>query len=404
MRGYSIGLVSIAGLVFLLGPVNAARSDVFCADVYGTGATMDDYLRTVPGGGQPGGPAYAFRMGMYEITNAQFAAFLNDAQLDGGATGKGSNMYFQDDGRVRAAPGGPTLFRGWTEPSSWPVRYDVSTPLGQRWAVDLVNGMDMSSHPVWNVTWYGAAKFANWLTLDQGLPSDQRTYAEGPAAADWHPATISTADWQTRDLNSAERQALVDNYRGFRLPMDDQASTASAFNEFYKAAAWDPDDQVNHAYGFGRDTIDYMDANGAGLRPWWELLPDDPFEAGIDPDTTPVGFYDGTLWQRSDWNWPDQTADFDTFQTRANENAYGIYDLSGNLDEWAQDRWSDSDHRHAIRGDCWSGIEELSKRSLSSPEVGWEYLGFRVVQVPEPATVVLLVIAGACIIRRADRG
>jgi hypothetical protein len=86
---------------FAAASAGGAFAGVFDPDVYGTGATMADYMRQVPGGGQPGGPAYDFRMGQYEITNAQFAAFLNDAQLDGGATGRGSNMHFDADGRVR---------------------------------------------------------------------------------------------------------------------------------------------------------------------------------------------------------------------------------------------------------------------------------------------------------------
>src|SRR5262245_464101 len=104
-------------LAFLLAPGIVASAGLFNPDVYGTGVSMSQYMRSVPGGGQPGGPAYGFGMGQYEITNAQFCTFLNDAQLDGGATGRGSNMYFQDDGRVRTSPGGPTIFRA--QPASF---------------------------------------------------------------------------------------------------------------------------------------------------------------------------------------------------------------------------------------------------------------------------------------------
>jgi formylglycine-generating enzyme required for sulfatase activity len=387
-------------LVAVLG-AGVTQAGVFDPDVYGTGASMADYLRAVPGGGQPGGPAYDFFMGRYEITNAQFAAFLNDAQLDGGATGKGSNMYFQDDGRVRTAPGGPTLFRA--QPASFSqIAYDVGAPLGQRFTVATKDGMDMSAHPAVLMTWYGAVKFANWLTLDQGLPAGERAYTEGPTGADWHPVTIGTADWQTRDLNAAERQALVDDYEGFRLPMDDQASTASAYNEWYKAAAWDPDDQVNHVYGFGRDTIDYMDANGHELRPWEEFLPDDPFEAGSDPDTTPVGFYDGTLWQRSDWNWPDQDPFFATFQTRANGNAYGILDLSGNLEELVQDQWGPPGY-HGLRGAGWGGVLDLAYVNAIYAGADSYTAGFRIVHVPEPTTVIPFLLGVALVIWRHRR-
>ena len=316
-----------------------ALGGVFDPDVYGRGETMRGYMRSVAAGGQPGGPAYTFAMSRYETTNAQYAAFLNDAQLDGGATGRGSNMVFEDNGRVRVSAGSSTMFVGGSQLLNHPITYDPAAPVGQRFSLRPINGMDMSNHPVRQVSWFGAAKFANWLTIDRGLGDSQRAYTEGPNPEDWHPVSITTTNWQNRGLNSTERQDLVDTVKGFRMPMDDRASTASAFNEFYKAAAWDTNDQVNRTYGFGRDTIDHMDANGKRLDPSdiFDLLPDDPFEAGVDPDTTPVGFYDGTLWQRSDWNWPDHTAMFDTFQTRANENSYGIFDLSGNVREWIQD-------------------------------------------------------------------
>jgi formylglycine-generating enzyme required for sulfatase activity len=133
-------------------------------------------------------------------------------------------------------------------------------------------------------------------------------------------------------------------------------------------------------------------------------MPDDPFEAGSDPDTTPVGFYDGTLWQRSDWNWPDQDPFFDTFQTRENENAYGIFDLSGNVWEWGQDWWRFTpDPRGTIRGGGWGGLPDLSDRTSVDPRDFGDYLGFRVVHVPEAITVTPLLVGAALVIWRHRR-
>ncbi|MCB9867578.1 MAG: SUMF1/EgtB/PvdO family nonheme iron enzyme [Phycisphaerales bacterium] len=330
-------------------------------------------------------------MGRYEITNAQFAAFLNDAQLDGGATGRGSNMYFQDDGRIRIADGGPTIFRTGGQLG---ITYNSSAPLGSRFGTQFVSGTDMSVHPVHTVSWFGALKFANWLTIDRGLGESERAYTEGATADGWHPVTISSMDWTTRDLNASERQALVNDVKGFRLPMDNHSATASAYNEFYKAAAWDPIDGVNHVYGFGRDTIDQRDANATGLNPNWPALPDDPFERGFNPQqTTPVGFYDGTNWQQSDWNWPDDS--FATFQTRANENAYGVFDLSGNVMEWGQDQRSDGSDERALRGGSWSGSYldiEGSDRNHSLHGLTDANIGFRVVAAPEPGAGAALLV------------
>jgi formylglycine-generating enzyme required for sulfatase activity len=377
---------------FAAAGAGGAVAGVFDPDVYGTGATMADYMRQVPGGGQPGGPAYDFRMGQYEITNAQFAAFLNDAQLDGGATGRGSNMHFDADGRVRIADGGFTIFNRFAQ---LPISYDPSAPLGQRYGTQFVNGADVSMHPVHSVSWFGAIKFANWLTIDHGLGEGERAYAEGPNADDWHPVTISSQAWLDRDLNAGERAALVNDVKGFRLPMDDQANGASAYNEFYKAAAWDTDAGVNRIYGFGRDTIDNFDANGSVLNEFGAFFRDDPFEEGILPETTPVGFYDGTQWQQSDWNWPDD--DFATFDTNPNENSYGIFDLSGNILEWGQDQRFDGSSDRPLRGGSWAGGATDARadfRNRSIHALTDSAIGFRLVFVPEPGTLTLLALLG----------
>jgi hypothetical protein len=376
---------------FIAGP---ALGQVFDPDVHGTGLSLADYMRPVPGGGQPDGPAYGFSMGQYEITNGQFAAFLNDAQLDGGASGRGSNMFFDTDGRVRTAAGGPTLFRAAPGAGISRINYDPAAPLGLRYSVRTINGVDQNTHPVTFVSWLGAVKFSNWLTIDQGLGESQRVYSEGPNVEAWHPLSISTADWQARDLSAAERQSLVDNFRGFRLPMDDQSQTASAFNEFYKAAAWDPAAGVNRLYGFGRDAIDVQDANFNIDDPF--AFPRNPFHDDGAPNadwTNPVGFFDGSLQQKSNWNWPSTDL---TFQTRLNENAFDIFDLSGNLWELQQDKWPDASGNVIFRGGHF-GLDETSAQTDSwspiFPTTTGETRGFRLVQVPEPTAAFYSIFA-----------
>jgi formylglycine-generating enzyme required for sulfatase activity len=364
-----------------------ARAGLFEPDVYGNGMSLDQYMRPVFGGGQPGGPAYTFLMGKYEITNAQYAAFLNDAQLDGGATGKGSNMVFESSGRVRTVGDQFTMFAPAIAFSG--IHYDPGLPIGQRYFV-LSNTpqLDHSPFPANRMSLLGAMKFCNWLTLDQGLGESERVYHEGPNYTDWHSMSISTANFQSRDLNPIERQDMVDNYLGYRLPMDNQAVTASAYNEYYKAAAWDTTTLVNHTYGFGRDTIDVGDANG-NINSGG---PDDPFETDQDLQTTPVGFYDGTNWQRSQWNWP---LPMDTFQTRVNLNSYGIYDLSGNVNDWMQDRFQPASINHVTRGGSFlrpaSQVTVTYREGFLPMEFTTE-LGMRVVRIPEPATLSILIV------------
>jgi hypothetical protein len=375
----------------------SARAGVFDPDVYGNGMSLGQYMREVPGGGQPGGPGYTFLMGKYEITNGQFAAFLNDAQLDGGATGKGSNMVFESNGRVRTVGDNFTMYRPAVVLSG--IHYNPAAAIGQRYYVHANSPqMDYSYFPAGNMSLFGAMKFANWLTLDQGMDESELVYHEGPTWYDWRPMSISMADYQARDLNAAERQDLVDNYLGFRLPMDNQTTTASEYNEFYKAAAWDTTALVNRTYGMGRNSIDNRDANGYGLHPDYDpKFPhtiDDPFETDNDIQTTPVGFYDGTNWQRSQWNWPLAMT---TFQTRANLNSYGIFDLSGNVNEWMQDREIyESSISHTMRSGSY--VRDASELTVTYREghVAPAFLtegGLRIVRIPEPTSFSLMLIA-----------
>ena len=372
------------------------RAGVFDPDVYGNGMSLGQYMREVPGGGQPGGPDYTFLMGKYEITNAQFSAFLNDAQLDGGATGKGSNMVFESNGWVRMVGDPFTMFRTLGVYSG--IQYNSAAPIGQRYYVRAnTPQMDYSPFPASQMSLFGAMKFCNWLTLDQGLGESARVYHEGTTLQDWHPMSISTADYVTRDVNATERQDLVDNYLGYRLPMDNQTTTASAYNEFYKAAAWSTTALANRTFGMGRNSIDNRDANGVGLHPDYDpkfpFTIDDPFETDNDIQTTPVGFYDGTNWQRSQWNWPLPMA---TFQTRANLNSYGIFDLSGNVNDWMQDRFLDPFINHVSRSGSY--FRDASELTVTYREVNLimsnsSELGLRVVRIPEPTTLSLMFFA-----------
>ena len=334
---------------------------------------MSDYMRLVPAGGS--GPDYSYRVGRYEITNAEYADFLNYAESDLGATGFSSNMLFTADGVV-TTPGGDTMFEPQGINADSRIIYTPGAAIGTRYTVEK----GYYSHPVVAASWIGAAKFCNWLTLEQGLAPSQRCYTEGTDAVDWHPVTISTADWATRDLNDTERQDLVENYHGFRLPMDDLASGTgyigaqeSSFNEWYKAAAYDPAapdiDRIGPGgeavtadhwiYGFGRDAIAQRDAN--------YQFSGDPF----DDDDAPVGFFNG-LTLLGD----GVTVTTDT------DNPYVMYDLSGNVWEWAQDQSTSTAHR-AIRGGSWNDSAALlasSYRDTASIATIDPAIGFRILQ------------------------
>lgn len=302
----------------------------------------------VAGGGQPQGPQYNFYMSKYETRNEEFAEFLNNAQSNTNNV-RGTNMYFSSGGNVYMDQS-QSVIELLFNISKSRLQYNPLNPIGSRYSVYP----DYIGHPIVGVSWYGAMKYCNWLTIANGRGEEQRCYKEGMSPTNWHPAHLTWAQFNN-NFEDSERLAWVNTFSGYRLPMDNQSATANYYNEYFKAAAWTG--TSNTLYSFGRSTCNGQDANYRSSA--------DPFDAYIIA-TTPCGYYDGSNHGG-------------TFQTRSNANFYGIYDLSGNASEWVTEK-PDSYSRY--RGGSWNDDSYQTLSSLingTNPEVASETIGFRVV-------------------------
>ena len=147
-------------------------------------------IDTLPVGNSGNGPdnnqfgygsvEYAYRLGKYEVTNAQYAAFLN------GADPTGTNSL--------------SLYNTSMSSNVWRESFATCLPDGLKYEVKV----DRESNPVDFVSWYDALRFTNWLHNGQGngdtesgaytllghspIPSNASSIRRNPGAKWWLPS------------------------------------------------------------------------------------------------------------------------------------------------------------------------------------------------------------------------
>jgi formylglycine-generating enzyme required for sulfatase activity len=212
----------------------------------------------------------SFYIAKMETTNQQFLLFLNSMKDAGSITVQNNRVYLTGDTN--------TLYMTNQYASYYSIGYNGTS----FYIADF-----RANHPVVGVMWCGSAVYCNWLSLQNGLQS-----------------CYNTQTWNC-DLTK----------NGYRLPSEAEWE--------YAARGGHTDPYYNYPTG---NSLDISQAN----------LPNsgDPYETGSFPYTTPVGFYDGLLKNKTDFNWPGSAT---TYQTTSGVNSYGLYDMQGNVWEFVND-------------------------------------------------------------------
>ena len=282
-----------------------------------------------------GAVAYAYQIGKYEVTNSQYATFLNAVDPDGA---NANGLYNPNMGSN--ARGGITYTAG----SASGAKYTLRTSMGDK--------------PVNYVSWYDAARFANWMMNGQGAGSTET----GAYTLNGNTGII------TKNVGAT-----------VYLPSED---------EWYKAAYYDPTPGAGGGdnywlYASQSDTaptVAVASATGDITNPGANVA---NHGNGQEGNVTTVGSA-GALA----------------------ESYFGTADQGGNVLEWNDAVISGSSR--GLRGGSYSsdGDDLRASPSISSyggPSGESYHIGFRVASVPEPSSLLLTMLAGGVMLARRKR-
>jgi formylglycine-generating enzyme required for sulfatase activity len=279
-----------------------------------------------------GAVPYTYNIGKYEVTAGQYTEFLNAVAGVDTCALYNTTMSRTDYGSGITRSGGGTVGNPYT--------YSVAT--------------DYANRPVNYVSWGDSARFANWL--HNGQPTG--------------PQVLSTTEDGAYYLNGAT---------------SDSALQAVSRKANWKWAVTSEDEWYKAAYYKGSGT-------NAG---YWDYPTSSDTASG--QDMADASGNNANYYTTSDLlGSPYYRTEVGEFQNSA--SPYGTFDQGGNVWEW---------NEAILYGDC-RGLRGGSFRSYDGPlQAAGRYdryypanedgnIGFRVSQVPEPATLSLLAL-GACL-------
>lgn len=296
----TLGVVALLAGFLSAAPARAVTID--WVTVGDPGNTADDTTY--------GAVADSFQIMKYEFTNQQYTDFLNSVAA--------TDTYSLYNTNMGSNPRGGITRSG----SSGSYTYAVRTNMGDK--------------PVNYVSWFDAARVANWLMNGATGTSSTETGA------------YTLVGGQTSGTAPAKNLGAQ-----FYIPTEDQ---------WYKAA--------------------YYKGSGTNAGYWDYATQSDTAPTAVTANGTGVGSA-GSMGNFANYNsaasWNGQLGNVTTVGTNGGPSAYGIYDMSGNVREWNDLDGTAGSSRGLRRGGWSDGALNLSSSSrfTAAPSNETTVIGFR---------------------------
>ena len=274
-----------------------------------------------------GGIAYSYQIGKYDVTISQYAVFLN-------AVAK-TDEYFLYDERMATDLNSAGIIRTGT---SGNYSYTV-----------MDNGGYSGNRPITYVTWFSAARFANWLANGQPVGVEDNTTTENG----------------TYNLNGAiSGNAVVKNAIN---PNTGKAPSyyIPKYDEWYKAAYYSP--KLNNGAGGY-----YLYATESNTAPG-NTIGDSPNQANNFPATTL------SVTQSPNYLYATQNYLTDVGAFSNSASYYGTFDQNGNVYQWNDLDGSSTPYRGLAGGYWFAGANAMQATiyNTNAPDKTDNGVGFR---------------------------
>jgi formylglycine-generating enzyme required for sulfatase activity len=289
------------------------------------------------------------------------------------STGFGSVAYSYNIGEYDVTAGQYTAFLNAVASTSDPYglyNSDMSTVVEGNYACGITQSGGPGSYtytttrnpnyPVNWVSWGDAARFCNWLT------NDQPTGAEGNGTTETGSYTLNGAT-SNAALMAITRNANAD----YVIPTE---------NEWYKAAYYNPSSSSYYLYPTQSNSqpSNVLSATGTNNANYYN-----------------GGYTDPTNYLTAVGAFADSAS------------PYGTYDQGGDVFQWTESTYNLNPYR-VLRGGSFDQSDDFLQSGFyvfTDPTSVYKSYGFRVSQVPEPASVGILALGlSGMLLRRRGVG